>query len=367
MPRYDYVAVYFDRKRNSLVIPLTLREQGFTVELDHPRTLQHTYSNEELGQVINEEIAYAEKRPFLSGKHAVAVWSKATGVANRTDFVLERYMIDLFITESGAYNICFHYHRFNDEEPFFCPTLNDPELDIQIPGTSTNAELGKAVLDILAKGVARFEPDFFEGGSKKRDSISAKDDSDSSIQDGPLPFGYKCSWLAIKSASSEKVIQTLGFHSAVPTSWKKGLDKADISGDVAFVSSPIDDYVLVIGAGDIELNELQELAREFEQVQFYISHRVIDYQAWAIFDSGALVRAYSFLGDEGQVKWDEGKQNDFERSIGLSCLPTQDAEWPDEVTFPNEENVIDIARHYGIDPLFRNSTYPKQSGYLCTR
>ena len=99
--------------------------------------------------------------PFYR-KKALDVWSQATGIKKWDDFFFERYMISAFVNHNNELNIQFHRHGIDEGKTYFYPLYQDPELDIQIPGTSTNAELGKAVLDILAKGVARFEPDFFE-------------------------------------------------------------------------------------------------------------------------------------------------------------------------------------------------------------
>jgi hypothetical protein len=55
--------------------------------------------------------------------------------------------------------------------------------------------------------------------------------------DSPVPFGYKCAWLAIRTENSQAVVHALGLQNVRKSGWQSGIDAA-YSGDV-FVTPPI--------------------------------------------------------------------------------------------------------------------------------
>ena len=42
--------------------------------------------------------------------------------------------------------------------------------------------------------------------------------------DYPVPFGYKCNWLCVRSDSPTDVIQKLGLKNFEPSNWDKGIE-----------------------------------------------------------------------------------------------------------------------------------------------
>ena len=66
--------------------------------------------------------------------------------------------------------------------------------------------------------------------------------------DGPVPFGYKTCWTAVRCEDPERVIAALKPRSRQAANWSTGLAAAYAEPSVVFVSPCLDGFVLVIGA-----------------------------------------------------------------------------------------------------------------------
>ena len=144
-------------------------------------------------------------------------------------------------------------------------------------------------------------------------------DKETAVQaDNPVPFGFKCAWLAIKTDDSHAVVQAIGLQNVRKSGWQKGVDAA-YSGEV-FVTPPIKGWVLAAsislpGIGDKtrpdRLSPLVEsLGKKFSEVQYFGTHRVVEYHGWLRATKGEIVRRYAFLGERGEMLSDEGKRTD---------------------------------------------------------
>lgn len=192
----------------------------------------------------------------------------------------------------------------------------------------------------------------------------------------PQPFGYKTGWLAVRCDDTERVISALGCKSKRPAGWASGLD-AVREGQGVFVSPPLDGFVLVIGLADrLDLSGgsgehgpddrwLGTLAGQFPAVQFFVTHRVTEYHRWGKFEHGAPLRDYCYAGESGAVLRDMGDWTTEEIALGFGRFPRKGGEDHCE-DFPTEENVLDIAAAWGVDPRFEKNTYPPAVGWLCT-
>ena len=118
--------------------------------------------------------------------------------------------------------------------------------------------------------------------------------------DTPLPFGYKTGWLAIKGETPEQVIDKLQLENAVSANWQSGMKLVE-SGERIFVSPQIDGYVLLIGPVELKLKQLEEMAQSFEELQYFVSHRVVELHSWTLFRDGKLVRHYYYIGESGEL------------------------------------------------------------------
>lgn len=184
--------------------------------------------------------------------------------------------------------------------------------------------------------------------------------------DGPEPFGYKTGWLAIRCQDPRRVLETLGGTDVRPANWKTGLAAAEGPGGQVFVSPSLDGWVLAVGL--LELGEdralLERLAAEFEEVQFFATHRVTEHHAWLRYQKGALVRDYCYSGDQGAVERDAGALTPEEQALGFGRFPRKGDAGGE--SFPCEEDVLDIAAAWGADPRFARKKDPPSTGWVCT-
>ena len=186
--------------------------------------------------------------------------------------------------------------------------------------------------------------------------------------DSPVPFGYKCDWLCIKSDSTLDVIEKLGLKNAEPSNWDKGIEMA--YNGYRFVSPVLDGYVLVVNFGMDVLTLAPELlnqaANHFPELQFFVTQRVSDYHAWAKYENGEMVRGYGWCGCDGTVFLNTGELTLEEVRLGFTnLLPTEEEEDWDKYKTPDEEYVMELAAAWGVDPSFSSKDYPKGMGYIC--
>jgi hypothetical protein len=127
------------------------------------------------------------------------------------------------------------------------------------------------------------------------------------------------------------------------------------------------------------------LANKFDDVQFFGSHRVVDFVAWARAVNGRPIRVFAWSGSDGEVLANFGEQTPEEAKLGflnLSGLSPPDAR--DKIfatnaeqsaeedalvasglsrkealararqkrrsAFPDEKDVTDLAELWSIDP-----------------
>jgi hypothetical protein len=227
--------------------------------------------------------------------------------------------------------------------------------------------------------------------------------------DKPQAFGFKVNWFAVKTTDLAAVIDTLELREAVPANWASGM--AAMYGDSKdgdpwiFVSPPLCGWVLVVGPSlpyptDVTHQDMSEaqhdigrrfdaqfsrLMKRFDDVQFFGSHRVAEFVAWARAVQGKPMRSFAWSGCDGVVAANAGEQTPEEAKlnfINLTGLSPSDAgdkifeiagEQQDEADalvasglsrpeavarvrqkrrgdFPGETDVIELAALWSIDP-----------------
>lgn len=187
--------------------------------------------------------------------------------------------------------------------------------------------------------------------------------------DQPLSFGDRTIWLAIRAQDGKRVAEGLGLRQLQPANWKTGLACIHGNGDSTrrvFVTPPVNGWILVAGAlpepGD-DLNDeeampfLKEVASHFPDVQYFGTHNLVDWHAWAVVKQGKLRRAYSYIGDLGLKNWDLGPKTRVEQELGLNFFDPDDPSADDDnywsrpdLHYPTEENVLQLAAHWSINP-----------------
>lgn len=183
--------------------------------------------------------------------------------------------------------------------------------------------------------------------------------------DSPVAFGYKSLWLAIRTDDPEAVVEALGRTGFERANWRTGILAAQ--ADAVFVTPAVDGWVLVV---DPELPNLGHppdeerwrarlapLAERFPDVQYFASHRVVDYHAWARFENGELMRAYAWLGERGETLTDFGNPTAAEIELGQDFVDSRSPEaqddgfWDrDDLAFPSEDDVMNVAGLWSVDP-----------------
>lgn len=149
--------------------------------------------------------------------------------------------------------------------------------------------------------------------------------------DKPVSFGAKITWLAVKSDDPQAVIKALGLMKARKSNWKTGMEAAyravntRVENGEAFVTPPIKGWVLVIGfglpaifgppIGDEVSPLLERLGKTFPEVQWFSTHRNIDYCGWAKLKDGKIVRRYANLPGEGDVLANDGPPTEGEKKL----------------------------------------------------
>ena len=145
--------------------------------------------------------------------------------------------------------------------------------------------------------------------------------------------------------------------------WTTGLARAGWLGQV-FVSPALDGYVLAVGlwAEDLEdvPGRMERLVDSFPEVQLFGTQRISDYHYWTKYIDGKVARNYIY--QDAETSWDEGDLTPEELALGFDCFPGTDRE---SEHFPGEEDVLDIAAAWGVDPRFQKKTYPPSVGWVC--
>ena len=162
---------------------------------------------------------------------------------------------------------------------------------------------------------------------------------------GPVGFGYKASWLAVRSESPEDVAETLGLTGVHAVPWAGGVDAAyESRAGTVFVTPPVDGWVLALGpfgAGWDREEDLASLSRRFGEAQLFSTHRVSDYDEWQRWVQGEPVRRYAFAGE---VLFDEGERDGADAQVVTAEQLDDDGRWPDE------EMTIAKSREWSVDP-----------------
>jgi len=178
---------------------------------------------------------------------------------------------------------------------------------------------------------------------KELSSGRAIDSFQDPIPDEPIPFGYKCSWYLVRTTETEHLSSVFGLKRTAEVNWEKGIEAA-YQGFV-FISPPVDGWTFVVSTNLAQsriekitqkaASMLQKLSSAFGEAQFYATHRVVELHIWAKALNGKLIRAHGYIGESGEIFWDEGKAEVPEVDIRSDI---------------NEETVMEMARAWSISP-----------------
>ena len=188
--------------------------------------------------------------------------------------------------------------------------------------------------------------------------------------DRPVAFGYRTSWLAIKTRDVRGVLDALGLGVVQRANWNTGIgtiyDPA-LGETHLYLTPPVNGWTFLVGAGlpqplgpgfaDKCTPVLLTLAAKFPEVQYFSSCPALDFYAWARVKNGRLVRAFA-ISDAGVI-WDVGKPTTEERSLGLKLFQPKGGRRKKDagkgaasemITYPSEAQVMHLASCWSLDP-----------------
>jgi hypothetical protein len=162
-----------------------------------------------------------------------------------------------------------------------------------------------------------------------------------------VAFGFKCQWLAVKSTDPRAVIAALKVANVRSAGWPLGVETAyDIKSGSWFVTPPVDGWVLVVGNTlpglDGKQNPALSLAEKLSatlktRVQYFGTHRVVEYHAWVLASEGKVARAFAWSGESGATLVNVGARTQDENEL----LGKRD---------PDETDVMKLAARWSINP-----------------
>jgi hypothetical protein len=181
--------------------------------------------------------------------------------------------------------------------------------------------------------------------------------------DKPEGFGYKMAWLAVHTTNTAALLQALPMLQPQRCTWQQGV--AGAYGPTVFVTPAVGKWTLIAGTSLPFLDSpaavkeaealLLQLSRTFGEAQYFSSHRVVEAHGGMKAVDGQLVRAYAYVGDQGETVVATGASTPAEPATlinTLSAAAQQDStylERPD-LTSPDEELVMHIAAQWSVDP-----------------
>jgi hypothetical protein len=145
--------------------------------------------------------------------------------------------------------------------------------------------------------------------------------------------------------------------------WEIGLKLAYEDG--VFITPQIGEWTLITGWGmnmggskeeilDLEIL-LNGLSAEFEEAHFFGTHRVVEFQSWMKSVNGKMVRAYTYVGEQGETIRVLGEPTKAEEELILFDTLSDEAKNEEyfertDLTYADEMLVMEIAEKWSVNP-----------------
>lgn len=183
----------------------------------------------------------------------------------------------------------------------------------------------------------------------------------------PVSFGYKMSWITVRSQVIEEVVDSIGLVHPTPANWQEGIESAYV-GKKVFVAPPINGWIAIVGFGtgdfthpdpvSLSMRRIESASKRFQSSCSFATQRVIEYHHWMRAEDGRVTRCFAYLGERGETISNAGPVTSAERTLRFGNQP------PDQWV-PNEDDVMKIAGAWSYDPSKLNSSsYPATLGFI---
>jgi hypothetical protein len=167
-------------------------------------------------------------------------------------------------------------------------------------------------------------------------------------------FGFKQAWVAVRDGSAEAVMAALGLRDLGPVPWRHGIDLAYLTDDRVAVTPPLPgadgaQWLLVTGRwlatpqSQVDTAALSEALGT--EIQFFLTHRVVELHRWERAVDGKLLRAFEYLGENGDITDWRGQPDDGEVAIGIPAALEGETE-----VLVSEMDVMRLAARWSLDP-----------------
>lgn len=180
-------------------------------------------------------------------------------------------------------------------------------------------------------------------------------------------FGYKQAWFVIQSEFADALLAYFQCESPTRIDWIQGMAKAyEPNGDLAFRTPNLDNWTMLAGTSLFTFGETPGLGERLlesalavgAEVQYFASHRVVEFHAWARALPDGTVRAYAYNGSRGETIEDRGIPSAEELALGYrffdvrSPEASSDGYWERaDLRFPNEDDVMRLAGQWSLNPV----------------
>ncbi|MET8360972.1 hypothetical protein [Micromonospora sp. NPDC005171] len=179
------------------------------------------------------------------------------------------------------------------------------------------------------------------------------------MTDAAIGFGYKLQWLAVRDRSVDTVAAALNLGRPVPANWRDAVTAAHDDHGNWLLTPPLDQWTLA-ASRDVPAPDddrfgawLATLSRLLGEVQYFGTHRVVEYHGWGRARDGVVERAFAYLGERGEVLFDVGQRTMEEHALGVGAACDEDDPWDDDdetSQWPDEETVLTLAGQWSVDP-----------------
>lgn len=203
-------------------------------------------------------------------------------------------------------------------------------------------------------------------------------DSGAELMEG---FGYKCSWLAIRTDDQAAVVAALGVTDAEPVSWVAGVHAA-YDGTHVLITPPLPgvggSWVLVAGDPvETPLDQTIDLSRALDtMVHRYATWRTTGSVVWGRINRGDVERFFS--KDDGTLNEWIGMPDEVEIGLGLGAYraasTAAQAEAIDDADTDEsygwltlgESDVVTVAEAWSVAPFDLDGPAPEQPPLVAT-